>query len=389
MERGSEWVDRFRRKRFLIVIGQYKHLAGAERQAILLGQYLKETLDCDVRFLAWHGEGRVTRELERLSIPAYLFKLDWNKGRIRQFLALRRLTRFIRNEIQPDYLLPYIGFNCKIIGLIWRRTGARFTWWNQRDEGRGIHGSRVEAKVICSVPDIVSNSEEGREFLCKTFSIPREEITVINNGIRLPIFSDGASWRNKLDLAHGDVLISMLANLTKYKDHATLLRALARIPRSSSVPNCKLVLAGGHFDTAESLKALAFDLGICDRLELPGLVEDVGPLLAASDLVVHSSKNEGCPNAVLEAMAHGKCVIGTDISGMRQALGPEVSSWCLAPPDDEDCLSSTMLQFVENIGERERIGRLNRIRIEEEFSVDQMARNVLSRIAAREVIPCR
>ena len=365
---------------FVIAAGHFDFFGGAERQAILLARELIERYDCRVQFLGWGGDGVLADHARRIGATPVVFPLDINQRGWRQKKDLLRLAYFIRTRLQPDYLLPFVGIHCKIVGAIWKLTGARFCWWNQRDEGRRIQGTRTEFRLLNSLPGVVSNSFEGRDFLVQKFKLPRERVRVINNGIELPKCPDGGRWRTQLKLSENDLLFSMIANLTQFKDHATLLKAFATVRGNEFGSRCHLVLAGRHDDTAQALKALAFDLGLSGSVHMPGAITDTDHLLEASDLVVHSSVMEGCPNAVLEAMAHGRCVLGTNISGIRQALGEDDEQFLVAPRNHE-CLAQQMLRLGKSPAQRRLAGMRNQERIRTHFSIDRMCREVLETVS--------
>jgi len=204
---------------------------------------------------------------------------------------------------------------------------------------------------------------------------------LIDNGVEMPSLGDPQHWRSGLSLGADDVLVTMVANLTAYKDHVTLLNAFAQVKKEiSPLRRVCLVLAGSHGETTVPLKALAFDLGLCGTVHMPGTVRDISNLLAASDFVVHSSVKEGCPNAVLEGMAAGKCVVGTDMLGIRHAFGDTAADIYLAPPGDSASLAALMQQMAEDPLRRTEAGRANRNRIETEFSVERMTQAVLQTI---------
>ena len=367
---------RFAGRRFLMVLGQSQRIGGAEQQAMLLARQLREVIGAEVDFLAWGEPGDLAERLQTERFPVHSFPLDWPQSSWKKFSRLFKLASFIREVAKPEFLLPFIGFNCKIIGTIWRRTGASFTWWNQRDEGRGVFGSRWERRVISGVPAVVSNSFEGRDFLTRTFQIPSHSVAVINNGVLPAGQTDSRVWRRRLNLGDDDRLITMVANLTRFKDHQTLVKAFADLRSDDSTQRVHLCLAGRHGETADRLKVAAFDEGLGGVMHLPGVVDDVPNLLAASDFVVHSSVHEGCPNAVLEAMANRKAVCGTDISGMRQALGPNHDG-VLAAPHDPQSLARIMSQLLADPSRRARLEEQNVRRIQTEFSLEQLRRKVL------------
>jgi glycosyltransferase involved in cell wall biosynthesis len=238
--------------------------------------------------------------------------------------------------------------------------------------------------LLRNVPDVVSNSFEGRDFLVGKLGVPSDRVRVINNAVIIPPPADGTGWRTRLGLAAGDRLVIMVANLTRYKDHETLMRAFA-IAKGQSTDSRRLLLmlAGRPEETALRLKALAFDLGLGDFVHFAGAVSEIDSLYAAANLVVHSSVTEGCPNAVLEAMAHGKCVVGTDISGLRQALGDDARESFLAPPGNAERLAELIVRWLDADQERDAAGRRNRDRIVAEFSPDRLLDAVLNGIAKK------
>lgn len=376
-------IDHFRNKHFLFVLGQYTNMGGAERQAIILASELKK-LSINISFLAWGGNGVINKTLQELGIPCHTLPLTWNQGKAKQLLSLVNLTKLIRYKIKPDYLLPYIGFNCKVTGLIWKLCNVKFTWWNQRDEGREVFGSSLEKRIMKSVPGIVSNSYEGRDFLIKCFELRPESIAVINNGIPLPQKADRFYWRKRLNLNSDHFLISMVANLTEYKDHLTLLRAFAELRKSDLGTRCHLCLAGSHGATIQAVKSLAFDLRLADCVHLPGAVQNVSDLWSATDLAVHSSIKEGCPNAVLEAMSHSLAVCGTNISGIRQALGENGTSF-LAEPGNYESLADILAKLLQHDSVRQTLGTENRKRIEQNFSPQLLMTTVLNYIKKKSL----
>ncbi len=384
---GDPLPEAFCGARFLIAPGHFDFFGGAERQSVLLAKSLVQDYDCQVDFLGWGGDGVLAEEVRAIGCRPIVFPLDTGQRGLRFATRMLKLARFIRTEIQPQYLLPFVGTHCKVIGSIWRQTGARFCWWNQRDEGRLIYGTRRERKLLQTLPAVVSNSYEGRDFLIRKFGLNHDRVKVINNGIVIPESATNSAWRNANGIDANDILFAMVANLSQYKDHETLLRAFAIVRSSAVGKTCRLVLAGRHDEMTLQLKALAFDLNLSAAVQFPGALSpgDVQSLLSSTDVVVHSSIKEGCPNGALEAMARGLCVLGTDISGMQQALGMEVGNACLAPAGDADRLASLMMEVASCPEKRAELGRGNLARIRSDFSVERMTRSVLETVLAHRV----
>lgn len=366
------------RETYLFVIGHYGAMGGAERQALHFIRYLRENRDCAIATLGWYDDGPLGQTLREMGCATYNFPYLPRARKFRKAVNLARMASFIRREIRPDYILPFVSIHSKPICQIWRFTGARYAWWNQQDEGRGLFGSTAERKALLNASHITSNSLAGTEFLATTYGIPQERIITYNNGTVVPDVAKLVPvWRQRLGLAEGTKLVSMAANITPFKDHETLLKAwrivVAEFARASR-PLPILALAGYTSQTGHvtRMKALAFDLGLGSTLSFLGPIDTTDELMYESDLVAHSSVKEGCPNSVCEAMALGKPVVGTDIPGIRQAVPERFWENCLAEPFNAEELAAKMLGLLGNGELAGDIGRVNRQRIIDEFSIRGM-----------------
>lgn len=363
----------------LVVIGTLAHMGGAERQAIYLIEHLASLPGCTVAVLAFEEGAALRPVLAGLGVPVHVLPYYFRWPRVRRAVALLRLARLLRYTLKPDALLPFVGIHSKAMAQVWPLSGARFCWWNQQDEGRNLHGTPEEGRLLRKVSCITSNSEAGRIFLAETYGLPPERIRVYNNGTPLPQpAANPAPWRDQLNLGHRR-MVSMIANITTFKDHATLLEAWVAVRRHFAGRATPVLLLAGHLRehvTVARLKTQAFDLGLSsDDVRLLGAVGDVPGLIAQSDLVVHSSLTEGCPNAVCEAMAMARAVVATDIPGCRQALGEDGAPW-LAEPRNPAALASRMIRLLEDDDLRRGEGRRNQLRIREEFSIAGMNREL-------------
>lgn len=368
-----------------MVIGTLAHMGGAERQALYLVQHLASLSGCTVEVLAFE-EGEVVRaRLDDLGVRVHLLPYYFRWSRARRGRALARLGLMLRTTVKPDALIPFVGIHSKTMAMVWPFSGARFCWWNQQDEGRDLGGTPTEARLLRKVSCIVSNSFAGRDFLADTYGLDRESIFVYNNGTPLPELPKGpGSWRTKPGLEERPI-VTMLANVTQFKDHATLIDAWALVKEQLGHGACPALLLAGHLreaSTVAQLKLRAFDLGLSsDDVHFLGSVEDTDDLITASDLVVHSSLTEGCPNAVCEAMALARPVVATDIAGCRQALGDESDAWLVGARDARG-LAAAIVRALDDEGLRREAGTRNRARIASDFSVQAMNRFFQARIEA-------
>ena len=115
-------------------------------------------------------------------------------------------------------------------------------------------------------------------------------------------------------------------------------------------------------------------------MDFLGAIDDTDELMFESDLVVHSSITEGCPNSVCEAMALGRAVVGTDIPGMRQALDQSLWPICLSDQHNAESLAKNIIRFLIDSTLAKHVGVMNRRRIEEDFSVNGMCETLLAHV---------
>lgn len=126
--------------------------------------------------------------------------------------------------------------------------------------------------------------------------------------------------RQELGFSQGDFLFVYAAEFSKRKNQEELLRAFSRAAKKQ--PRIRLLLAGNG-SCLEECKALAEELRLGDRVRFPGYVEEMGRLYRLCDAAVSSSRMEGLPFNIMEAMACGLPVIASRIKGHTDLLGED------------------------------------------------------------------
>jgi glycosyltransferase involved in cell wall biosynthesis len=173
----------------------------------------------------------------------------------------------------------------------------------------------------------------------------------------------------------------MVANFRPVKDHPILLHAwrnvLANIPKGKTPP--RLLLAGAPQESFTTVQQLANNLGLLDTVNFLGQVQDVSGLLAASDIGILTSTNEGLSNSILEYMASGLPVVATDLPGNREVLGDDPQQ-IFCKPGEPDSLAARLQVFLNNPDLRQKLGTHNRQRALAEFSIDTMCEKTVGLI---------
>lgn len=198
--------------------------------------------------------------------------------------------------------------------------------------------------VLPRMDRIFAVSRRVADDVVETFGVDRGVVRVVPNPIvppeigrrasepvEHPWFRDGA----------GPVVLS-IGRLSRQKNYPLLIRAFARLAGESDV---RLVILGEGEDR-EALEALVAELGLEDRVDLPGFVDNPYAYLARSALFVLSSDWEGLPSVVIEALAVGCPVVSTDCpSGPREIL-EDGRYGRLVEPGDEEELARAMRQAL-------------------------------------------
>jgi glycosyltransferase involved in cell wall biosynthesis len=162
--------------------------------------------------------------------------------------------------------------------------------------------------------------------------------------------------------------VAQVGRLEPQKDYPTFLAAAARV--ATALPDVDFLVVGDGALRGE-LEATAGRLGIADRVRFLGLRHDVVPLLAGVDVLALTSRWEGLPNVVIEAMATGAVAVATDVGGCAELIvGGETG--VLVPPGQPDAMGAALLDVLGAPERAAGMALAARRRIEDEFTVAAM-----------------
>lgn len=181
--------------------------------------------------------------------------------------------------------------------------------------------------------------------------------------------ADRALTRHALAIPGHALVLVIVANLIPYKGHADLITALSSIRDSLPAP-WRLLCAGRDIGIGGDLANLCEDLRIAANVLWLGSRSDVPDLLAASDIGILCSHEEGFSNAILEGMAAGLPMVVTDVGGNAEAV-VNGETGMVVPPRDPAALAAAVLALATNSQRRTELGRAGRARFEARFRLDQ------------------
>lgn len=195
---------------------------------------------------------------------------------------------------------------------------------------------------------IVTVSDYHRRWALELGIGGSRKVVAIPNGIpaeRVNINRDRESVRQELNICPGAQMLLSTGRLAEQKGLEYLLPALQLINRDSSA-TFKLVFAG-EGPLKSELEKLADDLGVRKQVRFLGFRNDIGDLLAASDIVVFPTLHEGLSIALLEAMAAGKPIVTTTIGSNLEATHQGQAA-LLVPARNVEALAKAIITLVSN-----------------------------------------
>jgi glycosyltransferase involved in cell wall biosynthesis len=214
-------------------------------------------------------------------------------------------------------------------------------------------------RVICVSDDLLES--------CLSVGVPAKVLVLLENGI------DGADYtrrqsiteaKTKLGLPTESFVIGAVGRLEAEKGFDTLIRALHILLSQGLDVRVVIVGEGGE---RSKLAKLANELGITDRLLLPGWQADVRGYFEAMDMFALSSYREGLPNVLLEAMALDVPVVATRVNGVPR-LVQDGRNGHLVEPGDLDGLATVLAGLLKNSTQRELFRVAGRRTIESRYS---------------------
>ena len=204
---------------------------------------------------------------------------------------------------------------------------------------------------------------------------------VVYNGLDLedfPLDLDGQAVRQELGLKPDAPVVGIVGRLVAWKGHDLFLRALARV--AEGVPEVQGLVVGSaevncpHLP--QELQRLAVSLGLGEKVRFVGHRQDIAGVLAAMDLLAHTSiAPEPFGRVLIEGMAAAKPVVASAAGGV-----PEIvchgETGLLVEPGDVQGFAEAMLSLLRDPARAAALGRAGRQRVEEHFTVERYVRQV-------------
>ena len=208
-------------------------------------------------------------------------------------------------------------------------------------------------------------SEQQKAEINQAFRVGRsDQFRVVRLGLDLEIFADHESrrskFRNELGVDDETVLVGIVGRLTEIKNHEMFLQTAARL----DLPKVRFVIVGDG-SLRERLESEARSLGLEKKVIFAGGRKDPEYFYPALDVCALTSRNEGTPLTLIEAMANARPVIATSVGGVVDLLGgiEEEGAYSVCErgisvcPYDVDAFAAGLGRLIEDKTLRDRLGR--------------------------------
>ena len=225
----------------------------------------------------------------------------------------------------------------------------------------------IEKKAAKWCDAMISISNPLIEWASREGVASASDFVRIPSGIEIRRFTTRVNReevRKELGIKEDEISIVEVAKLWEGKGHDTLLRAFSKL--GDIAAHSRLFFIGdGPLES--SLRQLASELGLNDRVVFLGHRDDVDRILAAFDVAALPSEFEGMGRVILEAMARGLPVVATRVGGITDLVEEGVSGM-LVNPRDVDGLANSLRRLIANEGLRDRLGIGGRTKVVEDKS---------------------
>jgi glycosyltransferase involved in cell wall biosynthesis len=374
----------------ILFVNSGLRFGGAETQLIAIIRELKRRGHEPALYLLTRDAPRAD-ELSGLGVPVVI---DDKRSRL-DFAVVGRLRAFMRRW-RPDLVQGFL-FDANVFTRL-AAVGSGIPLLNaERNHGYKLRREQwlIHRLTRGLVDGVVANSQAGREFAQAMFALPPHRTHVVWNGIDLEAV-DARLSDSATDYRHeffGDTAVKMatlVGTINPQKDHHLALEVAEALIDAD--PRWRVLFVGAAYaglsyenatvnasnQLQRSVEARWRSTRNADRIRFVGQRKDALEIIAASNVLFSTSRHEGFPNVVMEAMAVGTPVVATAYSDIHLIL--QDSSWVIDSRNPVE-MARAMQQVSEH---RSEVGPALRHWIEKNATIEQSV-NTLLKVYAQYV----
>ena len=343
-------------------------IGGSERLAAGIAEKISQ-LGGSVSVCAINGEiGPIRTQLEKSNIPCY----GVGGGKISALAVRYRLYKLFK-QVKPDVL--HMHHITQLINCYWPAKLAgvpRLVVTEHANYSiRTIKKLNRRARFYTKRADALTVVHDGlKDYFVKEMDVPEKMITTITNGVDTNIYTPGSAsseFKVSMGIPENMTVLACVGRLVEAKDHRNLLSAVKHMVDKGHTDFRLLIVGDGLY--RRQLEDYVVEQGINDNVLFLGARSDIVDILHNTDICILSSKREGFPMVLLEAMGCGVPCISTQVGGVFQLIDDRNGR--IVPPEDSSALADAMIalyrdkQTINKLGVAARETILNGYGIEE------------------------
>lgn len=297
------------------------------------------------------ARGDFAADIEHAGVPVwelgfrkrYTFSSIW---RLSRMLKLKKVKVLHTHLFLPGLVGRLAGLLAGTPVMITHEHGK--TLWK-----RWYH--RWFERMMLPVTDLrIAVSEDILELRAEHEHTPRSKLRLVHNAVDPALFevTEEVRMAKRKELGlEGRFVVGTVGRLVDAKSFDVLLEVAREV--CTRKPDARFVIVG-EGPLGEKLKALAASYGLNDLVLFAGQRSDIPELMAAMDIYIITSKREGLPLSLIEAMMSGKPVVATAVGGIPDTISHEAEG-VLVPPGDTGAIAEAVLSLAGDAARRERL----------------------------------
>jgi len=346
--------------RIAYIIGQLSH-GGSERQLFELVVRLNKKKFEPVVICLSQSKKPYGFLLQKAGVEIYYLNRVSNFD-IRRVFSIVKILLSERIDIVHSYL--HIGNGYGVIASILA---------GKRDFIPSIRSEEDKRSFLIRITDwlsmkyakkIIANSYRGRELIMDRWCVPADRVITIHNGVDFIRYFSNRNVCGKKE-AGFKIVITMIGKPTYVKNIEMFLTVAEKV-HSIKPDTCFRLVGPGLDDKFLESKSITSVF-----IEPLGSQLDIFSILRHTDIFILTSRSEGLPNVVLEALSMEIPVVATDVGGLREIIN-EGETGFLVPSGDGDRMVEKIISLIDNYEMRMKMGRNGAIHIKRNFSMEKM-----------------
>jgi glycosyltransferase involved in cell wall biosynthesis len=313
--------------------------------------------------------GKIGRDIEAAGVPVLTLGMEPEANPVELVSGAWRVARII-DGAGVDVVQTLL-YRANMLGAVGARIARRRPVLVSSQRSLDPRNAPMSSKLVkwsrrfARVTVAVSNAVRA-EVLANE-GVSSDHVIIIPTGVDTTRFAcrDRAAARTAFGVSKDSVAVGGAGRLTPVKGFDILLDALAQAAQRA--PALELLIAGDGPER-ERLLAQARALGVERRVRFLGAIRDLEHFYSALDVFALPSRQEGSPNALLEAMACGVAPVAATVGGVPDIVEPERSGLLVAPKRP-DLFGEALVRLAADGAARERVAAEARARILDKFDI--------------------